>query len=75
MRALLDTHSFLWFIAGDPRLSEHARQVVADLEIAVLGIELAHLAAVSRLPLHHRDPFDLYSVRRVWRAALGLTCG
>jgi PIN domain nuclease of toxin-antitoxin system len=98
MRALLDTHSFLWFLAGDSRLSESARQIVADLEnevlvstaslweiaikvsigklrlarvyeefipeqierqqIAVLGIDVAHLAAVSKLPLHHRDPFD-----------------
>jgi PIN domain nuclease of toxin-antitoxin system len=98
VRALLDTHSFLWFIAGDPRLSEHARRIVADQEnevlistaslweiaikvsigklglahpyeefipeqlerqqIAVLGVDLAHLAAVSKLPLYHRDPFD-----------------
>ena len=98
MRALLDTHSFLWFIAGDLRLSERARRIVADLEnevlvsasslweiaikvsigklelaqpyeelvpeqlerqrIGVLGIDLPHLAAVSKLPLHHRDPFD-----------------
>ncbi len=27
-------------------------------QIGVLGIELAHLAELIRLPLHHRDPFD-----------------
>jgi len=27
-------------------------------QIAVLGVDLAHLAELVRLPLHHRDPFD-----------------
>ncbi len=31
MRALLDTNSFLWFIAGSDRLSVNARNVIADL--------------------------------------------
>lgn len=30
MRILLDTHSFLWFIAGDARISTTARALVAD---------------------------------------------
>lgn len=30
MRALLDTHAFLWWIADDPRLSPAARQLIAD---------------------------------------------
>ena len=32
MRLLLDTHSFLWFIAGDERLSDHARSLIADMD-------------------------------------------
>lgn len=32
MRALLDTHSFLWFIAGDAHLSALARQTIEDLD-------------------------------------------
>ncbi|QXD14493.1 type II toxin-antitoxin system VapC family toxin [Rhodocaloribacter litoris] len=32
MRLLLDTHSFLWFIGGDERLSARAREVIADIE-------------------------------------------
>jgi PIN domain nuclease of toxin-antitoxin system len=28
MRALLDTHAFLWWLDGDPRLSRRARQVI-----------------------------------------------
>jgi len=31
MRALLDTNSFLWFIAGSDRLSVNARNIIADL--------------------------------------------
>ena len=30
MRLRLDTHSYLWFIAKDPRLSSSARQLIAD---------------------------------------------
>jgi PIN domain nuclease of toxin-antitoxin system len=97
-RALLDTHSFLWFIGGSERLSTRARALIearenpilvsvaslweiaiknaigklaldrpfAELipeqlerqQIGILSIELRHLAALTRLPQHHRDPFD-----------------
>lgn len=30
MRALLDTHTFLWWNTDDPRLSRTAREVIAD---------------------------------------------
>ena len=97
MRLLLDTHTFLWYVAGDDQLSRKARDLISDLEndvllsvgslweiviklrlgklklvgsfeviprqleendISVLGIELPHLTALAKLPLHHRDPFD-----------------
>jgi PIN domain nuclease of toxin-antitoxin system len=98
MKLLLDTHTFLWFILGDPKLSTSARTRIEDpsndkllsvaslWEIAiksslgkltltqpfdiliprevhnngfhVLAITLDHLAAVTTLPFHHRDPFD-----------------
>lgn len=32
MRLLVDTQSFLWFLAGDQRLSKAARQTIADLD-------------------------------------------
>lgn len=32
MRALLDTHVFLWWINEDPRLSQNAREVLSDVE-------------------------------------------
>ena len=36
MRALLDTHAFLWWLDGDPRLSEPARNFIADQANIVL---------------------------------------
>lgn len=32
MRLLLDTHAFLWFIGGDERLSDKAKEAIANLE-------------------------------------------
>jgi PIN domain nuclease of toxin-antitoxin system len=32
MRALLDTHTFLWWNLDDPRLSEHARAFISNGE-------------------------------------------
>jgi PIN domain nuclease of toxin-antitoxin system len=98
MRLLLDTHAFLWFLMGDPRISSSARSLIEDethekvlsvaslWEIAIkvglgkltlaepfevlipreidqagfitLPITLPHAAIVSKLPHHHRDPFD-----------------
>lgn len=34
------------------------RQDVEGNAIRLLGIEPAHLEALSKLPFHHRDPFD-----------------
>ena len=98
MRALLDTHTILWYAFGDPKLSALAKSLVDDpvnekllsivspwevgikvgsgklsvakpvdiffasqinlLSLQLLPITLAHVARVSALPLHHRDPFD-----------------
>ena len=35
---------------------EFYRAVAADYEI--LGIEVSHIKACAKLPMHHRDPFD-----------------
>jgi PIN domain nuclease of toxin-antitoxin system len=32
VRVLLDTHSFLWLIAGDKKLSDAARERTAELD-------------------------------------------
>jgi PIN domain nuclease of toxin-antitoxin system len=28
MKIILDTHTFLWFVAGNPKLSAHARELI-----------------------------------------------
>jgi len=41
MRALLDTHAFLWALAGDARMSDHAREVFAggaDLLLSIASV-------------------------------------
>ncbi|MFH1859672.1 MAG: type II toxin-antitoxin system VapC family toxin [bacterium] len=98
MKLLLDTHSFLWFIGGNSKLSSTARTTLEDTfnqlflsvaslwEMAIkvslgkliilqpfeiliphqlklngiklLEIKVQHVAIVSKLPFHHRDPFD-----------------
>lgn len=98
MNLLLDTHSFIWFIEGNPRLSAAARELIAagDNEVflsvaslwemaiksslgrlglsepyevliptqlrlnqmTLLDISMSHTIQVTKLPFHHRDPFD-----------------
>ncbi len=56
MKLLLDTHSFLWFISGDPRLSLTARTLIEDtrneafLSVASLW-EIAIKISLGRLQL------------------------
>lgn len=62
MKALLDTHTFLWWIANDPQLSQRARQVMEDgatelfLSVAS-GWEMAIKSRLGKLKL----PDDLHS--------------
>ena len=62
MKLLLDTHAFLWFIAGSDRLSKRAEELVADgsndafLSVASLW-EIAIKVALGKLVL--ATPFEL----------------
>ncbi len=41
MKAILDTHAFLWALAGDARMSSHARDIFAgpaDLSLSIASI-------------------------------------
>ena len=54
MRVLLDTHVFLWWIDDDRRLSQTARDVIAEgqndiLFSAVCGWEIAIKASLGRI--------------------------
>ncbi|MFZ1889502.1 MAG: type II toxin-antitoxin system VapC family toxin [Candidatus Binataceae bacterium] len=56
MRALLDTHTFLWWIVDDGRLSRRASAIIADRtnEIyfsAISGWEIAEKARRAKLSL------------------------
>lgn len=56
MKVLLDTHAFLWFMAGDTRLSPKARKVMSDANTELLLSaasvwEMAIKAALGRLVL------------------------
>ena len=56
MRALLDTHVFLWWITDDQRLSSQVREIIADgtneiLFSAASGWEIAIKTRLGRLQL------------------------
>ncbi len=65
MRALLDTHAFLWWITDDPRLSAHAREIIGDgghvlFFSAASGWEIVIKAQLGRLQLPDKaDSFIL----------------
>ena len=56
MKLLLDTHAFLWFVTGDPRLSRRARRALeadgAELYLSAASVwEMAIKASLGRLVL------------------------
>jgi PIN domain nuclease of toxin-antitoxin system len=55
MRVLLDTHTFLWWVDDDARLSARARQAVVDASDAFLSLascwELAIKVSLGKLQL------------------------
>jgi len=57
MRLLLDTHTFLWFISGDSKLSDHARKLIESnqnerlLSIASLW-EMSIKASIGKIKLN-----------------------
>lgn len=56
MRALLDTHAFLWWITNDPRLSRKVHEIISDSENELFlsvasGWEMAIKVGLGRLQL------------------------
>ncbi|MFZ5595559.1 MAG: type II toxin-antitoxin system VapC family toxin [Bacillota bacterium] len=56
MRALLDTHTFLWWITDDDRLSGRIREIIGNIEnelylSAASGWEMAIKAGIGKLSL------------------------
>jgi PIN domain nuclease of toxin-antitoxin system len=66
MRALLDTHTFLWAIVDDPRLSRRAQKIFTgpnDLWLSVASVwEILIKVMVGKLPLP--QPSGPYLVRK-----------
>ncbi len=65
MKLLLDTHTLLWLVDGDARLTQPARSAVADpaneLFVSVATIwELAIKTTKANSPLALSDPLDVY---------------
>ena len=61
MRYLLDTHSLIWFIGGDPQLSSQARSLIGDerneLLVSIASLwEIAIKTSFGKLTLS--APFD-----------------
>lgn len=67
MKALLDTHTFLWAISDDPRLSRWAQKTFTgpnDLWLSVASIwEILIKVQTGRLPLP--EPAGPYVVRKL----------
>ena len=68
MRALLDTHTFLWWITDRPQLSARAREIISDgsnelFLSAASGWEIA----IKILPILSADPqIARYPVEVLW---------
>ena len=70
MRALLDTHSFLWFITDDSKLSDKHLTILAELERPhrdPFDRLIIAQAMAEDLPVVGKDPaFRDYPVDLVW---------
>lgn len=68
VRLLLDTHSFLWWVNDDPRLSETARRIIGSDENSLLlsaacVLEVVIKAQSGRLQL--TKPADVFIVEQM----------
>lgn len=43
---------------GRLEIDDDMQEPLAAFSVRFLGVELAHIARVRKLPLHHKDPFD-----------------
>ena len=79
MRLLLDTHSFVWFIEGSPRLSSRARELIeadtAEVFVsAATGWEITTKHRLGKLPNVEALVMDFEGeVRRAGMTGLAIT--
>jgi len=75
MRILLDTHTFLWWITDDQRLSSHSIELISDgnnelLFSAASGWEIAIKAGLGRLDIP--EPLDRFVSEQLSRNHIGV---
>ncbi|MDB5355664.1 MAG: hypothetical protein JWN24_2117 [Phycisphaerales bacterium] len=79
MKLLLDTHIFLWWLFGDPRLSRTVSAAIADGSnrlylSSVSGIEIANKAAVGKLKLPSKaSDFVMTGMRQLQMEELAIS--
>ena len=72
-RALLDTHSFLWFVTADPKLSTSAERLISagsnELLLSIASVwEMAIKVSIGRLPIP--EPLDTFIPEHLHRNRL-----
>jgi PIN domain nuclease of toxin-antitoxin system len=75
VRLLLDTHTFLWFVNGDPKLSVQARTLIEDVnnerQLSIASIwEMAIKASTGRL--RFTSPFDTFITEQMRQNSIDL---
>ena len=75
MRVLLDTHTFLWWITADHRLSQRSIELISDGNNELLfstasGWEIAIKAGLGRLDIP--DPLDRFVSEHLFRNHIGV---
>jgi PIN domain nuclease of toxin-antitoxin system len=65
VRLLLDTHAYLWWLNDDPKLSDKARQGLADLE-AVTYVSAASIWEISIKTQLGKLIIDGDPVQEIW---------
>ncbi len=75
MRILLDTHTFLWWITADDRLSPRSIELISDGNNELLfstasGWEIAIKAGLGRLDIP--DPLDRFVSEHLFRNHIGV---
>jgi PIN domain nuclease of toxin-antitoxin system len=75
LRALLDTHAFLWWITDDSRLSERAREFISAGENELLfsaasGWEVAIKAGLGKIELP--EDLERFLTEQLHRNAVGV---
>lgn len=65
MKLLLDTHIFLWFIGGDPRVRPQTRAAIENAEVVYLSVASVWEATIK----YHLGKLQLPEAPHPWLSA------